>query len=173
MNDMVGMHNMTNDDEDPRMRFEVHQQQQQEQHEQREPSRGDVVETALLTPSDTMLTQFRTDVKNWIDTDNAIKRLAGALKERRTAKRDLTGRILRFMETYNVEDLNTREGRLRYRVSNVFSPLGQKAIKQRLQDFIVARFGEDVFKEATSTIFAREQKEKTTLCRFGRSLTLM
>jgi len=134
----------------------------------------DVVSQALTVqpPDDTLLEQFRSDVKAWIDIDNAIKRLDAAAKERKKAKKDLSGKILRFMETYNVEDLNTREGRLRYKVTNVMSPLGQKAIRERLHQFISTKFGGDVSDEVTQAVFAREKTEKVTLRRLGRSLTL-
>jgi hypothetical protein len=78
--------------------------------------------------------EFKQNVKTWMDIDTQIKRLQGAITLRRKMQSDLNEKILRFMNDHNIEDLNTREGVLRYKTSNVKAPLTQKAIKEKISE---------------------------------------
>lgn len=122
----------------------------------------------INVPDDAALEEFRANVRTWLELDGVIKRLQAAAKEHKRARKEMTDKVLSFMTMYNVEDLNTRDGRLRYRVSAVASPLGHKKIKERLQGFIEKKFGADaseVQKEVDQTIFTRERVEKPSLRR--------
>ena len=67
-----------------------------------------------------------------MEVDNAVKKLQAAIKERNSAKNIIAQRILSFMCKFNIEDLNTKEGKLKYRVSQVRAPISQSTIKARL-----------------------------------------
>lgn len=84
-------------------------------------------------PDSHNLDEFKNQVKMWIELDNQVKKLQALVKERNQAKNMLTLKILNFMSKYNIEDLNTKEGKLRYKASTHKKNASLKEIKQRLQ----------------------------------------
>lgn len=104
---------------------------------------GSIIATDVPTPA--VLEEFKTQVRTWIDLDNTIKKLQQALRERRDLKKRLTEKLVAFMARYNIEDLNTREGKLRFKVALVKPSLSQKAIQERMVKlFSEAQSGEDL-----------------------------
>ena len=95
-------------------------------------SSGAIVEV----PTNEELEDFKNQVRIWLELDNTLRKLKAAVKERQAAKRELTDRILDFMGRYNIEDLNTRDGKLRYKVVSVKEPLTQNVIKSRIKEKI-------------------------------------
>ena len=90
----------------------------------------DLVETM----NEALLEEFKNNVQSWMDLDNQLKRLEAASKQRKTKKKELNEKILDFMAKYNIEDLNTKQGVIRYKKVFVKEPLSQKIIKERLSD---------------------------------------
>ncbi len=85
-------------------------------------------------PTNSALEDFRRDVKIWMDLDNTIKKLKAMAKEKVKTQKDLTARIIAFMAKYNIEDLNTRDGKLRYKIKRVKPPAPRQfVIKERLE----------------------------------------
>ena len=118
----------------------------------------------VISPDGSALDDFKNDVRTWVELDNSIRRMQAALKERRAAKGMLTERILGFMNRYNIEDLNTKDARLRYRVAYIRVPLSHQTIKDRIATY----FGEDarVAKELQGHLFGnRERSEQSSLRR--------
>lgn len=110
------------------------------------------------------LEEFREYVRKWLELDNMIKKAQEAIRERKKVRDKLSMVISSFMCKYNIEDLNTKEGRIRCKVSTVKAPVSQKAIKQKISDY----FGgdEDRRNEILSKIYEeREEKEKVSLRR--------
>jgi hypothetical protein len=111
------------------------------------------------------LDDFKSDVRTWLELDNSIRRLQAAIKDRRAAKKQLSERILRFMADHNIEDLDTKDGKLRYRIAFVRTPLSQAVIKERISSY----FGVNNDNAATAmngVVFGnRARVEKTSLCR--------
>ena len=117
-----------------------------------------------VVPDNLSLDEFKNDVRTWIELDNSIRRLQAAIKERRAAKKLLTDRVMQFMGRYNIEDLNTSDGRLRYRVSFVRAPLSHSAIKERIEKYFSADV--NAARELNGVVFGnRERSEKTCLSR--------
>jgi hypothetical protein len=85
-------------------------------------------------PDTSNMEDFKNQVKAWIEIDNQIKKLQGLIRERNNAKKQLTVKILAFMGRYNIEDLNTKDGKLRYKVSQVRKQVNHKEIKSRLSE---------------------------------------
>ena len=81
-----------------------------------------------------MLEEFKKNVQDWMTLDNQLKRLAAAAKGVRTKKKNLNEKILDFMARYNIEDLNTKEGVIRYKKTFVKESLTQKIIKEKLNE---------------------------------------
>jgi hypothetical protein len=87
------------------------------------------------------LDEFKNRVLLWMRLDNEIKELTNKIKmldnERKQRKKymqSLTPHILSYMNTNEIEELNSREGRLRYKASMVKTPLTQTYIKSQLYD---------------------------------------
>ena len=86
-------------------------------------------------PNNMLLDEFKHQVKLWMELDNHVKRLTHMAKEKRTMQRELTDKILAFMARYNIEDLNTRDGKLRYKMVKVRPSVRQQTIKDRLANY--------------------------------------
>lgn len=94
--------------------------------------RNTVTEKSI--PSENELDDFRKYVKTYLDVDNDIKKLKGAIKERSNVKQEISNYIINFMIKFNIEDLNTKQGKIRYNVKKVKAPLSQKQIKQKIEE---------------------------------------
>lgn len=117
-----------------------------------------------------LLEEFKNQVKVWWELDTAIKRLQIAVRERKKAQSVMNAKILDFMKKYSVEDLNTKDGVLRYKTAYVKAPLSQKSIKDKLTEY----FNRD---PAALTILKkvfdeREKVEKVSLRRVTNGLAL-
>jgi len=113
--------------------------------------------------NEALLEEFKTHVKDWLELDNQLKRLAAASKERRKKKNDINLKILEFMGRFNIEDLNTKEGVIRYRKTYVKEPLSQKTIKTKLEELFKNDL--DTFEKVQKIFTEREKIEKTSLRR--------
>lgn len=78
------------------------------------------------------LNYFKEKVRRWLTYDDEIRILQNALKDRRKKKNELTPEVLEFMKTHNIEDLNTKDGKLKCSISNRKKTLTQKDIKHKL-----------------------------------------
>lgn len=110
-----------------------------------------------------MLEEFKKNVQSWMLIDNQMKRLAAASKQLKVKKNDMNEKILDFMARYNIEDLNTKEGIIRYKKTYVKEPLTQKLIKEKLNELFK---DSDSNLEKINEIFNNRGKvEKTSLRR--------
>jgi hypothetical protein len=113
--------------------------------------------------NEALLDEFKTHVKDWLELDNQLKRLEAAAKERRNKKNAINLKILEFMGRFNIEDLNTKEGIIRYKKTYVKEPLSQKTIKTKLEELFKNDL--DTFNKVQKIFTDREKIEKTTLRR--------
>jgi hypothetical protein len=113
--------------------------------------------------NEALLEEFKGHVKDWLELDNQLKRLAAAAKERRKRKNDINLKILEFMGRFNIEDLNTKEGIIRYRKTYVKEPLTQKTIKTKLEELF--KNDQDIFEKVQRIFTEREKIEKASLRR--------
>jgi hypothetical protein len=110
------------------------------------------------------LEEFRDYVRKWLELDNNIKKAQEVIKERKKVRDKLSTVISAFMCKYNIEDLNTKEGRIRCKVSTVKAPVNQKVVKQKITDY----FGNDENKKQdilTKIYEERPEVEKVSLRR--------
>jgi hypothetical protein len=110
-----------------------------------------------------MLEEFKKNVQNWMTYDNQMKRLAAASKQLKQKKNELNEKILDFMSKYNIEDLNTKEGVIRYKKTYIKQPLTQKLIKEKLNDMF--KDNETDLERINEIFNNREKIEKTSLRR--------
>ncbi len=104
---------------------------------------------------------FKDKVKAWVELDMVIKRLQVAIKERKKLKDTLNEDILRFMIKYNIEDLNTKTGTIKYKKTKTKIPLSQKKIKEKL--YAIFQNNEKIIKKIDEVFENREIKEKESL----------
>lgn len=110
------------------------------------------------------LEEFREYVRKWLELDNSIKKAQEAIKERKRVRDKLAVIISGFMCKYNIEDLNTKEGRIRCKITTVKAPVNQRIIKEKITDF----FSNDEEKKTeilTKLYDERPQVEKVSLRR--------
>lgn len=115
-------------------------------------------------PENITLAEFKQLVKRWLEFDNFIKKAREVIKEKRKQRDELTETITKFMHKYNIEDLNTKEGRIRCKTAVVKAPISQKVVKQRITDYF--KDNENQRNEVLHKIYEeREQVEKLSLRR--------
>jgi len=114
-------------------------------------------------PDNAILEEFKNQVRMWIENDNMIKKLQAVLKERNAVKKTLSDKILRFMAKYNIEDLNTKDGRkLRYKVKTTKQAPSKSEIRDRLKE----HFGKiDNLEELTKLVFDTYEKKEVPVLR--------
>lgn len=76
--------------------------------------------------------QFREYVRKWMELDNTVKKAQVLIREKRKQRDALSIAISKFMCKYDIEDLNTKEGRIRCKVTQVKAPLNQKVVKEKI-----------------------------------------
>lgn len=90
----------------------------------------------LIKVEDITLEQFKNYVKSWLDADAYIRKAKQLVKEKKKVKNKLSETIMRFMSKYNIEDLNTKEGRIRYKTTYIKKPVTQKELKEKVQKLV-------------------------------------
>jgi hypothetical protein len=147
-------------DEDDRDRDRQQQPQVQQQQQQPSPPQ----QQQQVHPDDDMLESFKTDVRTWLEVDTSIRTLQASIRDRRQAKRELSNRIMSFMSRYNIEDLSTRDGCLRFHVTYARMPLSHQAIRSRIESYYAA--DAEAAQELSGAVFGnRDRAERTVLRR--------
>eukprot|EP00798_Chlamydomonas_sp_ICE-L_P029875 gene29875-biopygen11611 len=105
-----------------------------------------------------LLDDFKSDVCTWIELDDSIKTLQHAIRDRRLEKQKLTQRIIGFMDHHDIEDLNTKSGRIRYKTKYVRPQVSKTNIRDRISSFFPndAQFADDI---VTAIYSSREDPE--------------
>jgi hypothetical protein len=121
----------------------------------------------VTTNDDSELDEFKNRVKIWLQLDNEVKELSKKIKlldnERKQRKKyinSLTPHILNFMSSNEIEELNSKEGRLRYKSSKVKVPLSQKGVRDQLYEHFPQNHS-----ELDKIFVTRNKIEKVTLRR--------
>ena len=120
------------------MAIAQHQGVNHAQHQGVSHAQHQGVSHALVPATDNeniTLEEFKEYVRKWFELDNVIKKAQEAIKERKIARDKLSMMISKFMCKYDIEDLNTKEGRIRCKVSHVKAPINQKVIKEKITDY--------------------------------------
>ena len=113
-------------------------------------------------PNTISMDDFKMLVKKWFELDNYIKRAQDVIKEKRNEKNQISQVIMSFMCKYNIEDLNTKEGRIRCKSMQVKTPINKEFIKQQLTNYVADAKRDEVIQKIYEE---REKVEKTTLRR--------
>ncbi len=90
----------------------------------------------VLDETNPEFVDFKNNVREWLKLDDDIKTLQRAVAERRKKKNELTPNVLEFMGKYEIEDLNTHEGKVQYAKSMVTKPMNKDYLKLRLTEYL-------------------------------------
>ena len=141
----------------------ISQQQPQIQSVQTVPEK----ETAIVpydVPENISLEEFKNYVKKWIEYDNFIKKAKQVIKDKKKIRDDLNKIIIKFMCKYNIEDINTKEGRIRCKTTVVKPAVTQKVVKERICDYF--KDNDNKKEEILHKIYEdRQQVERVSLRR--------
>ena len=116
--------------------------------------------------------RFKAIVKYYIKTDNEMKEIKSKVrllnsesKKRQKILESISPTIMEFMAKNDIDELNSKDGVIKYKKSMVKSPLTQKMLKEQLYE----KFGSaDELKKALDKIFKeREKVEKQSLKRIA------
>jgi len=99
--------------------------------------------------------EFKKNVTEWLTLDDDINTLQNAIKERRTKKNEMTPKIMDFMNRYEINDLNTHNGKLKFTKTLQTKPLNKQFLVSRLGDFF-----KDFTKGEKAATFILENRDK-------------
>lgn len=123
-----------------------------------------IIYNQAMNADDLTLEQFKNFVKKWLEYDNYIKKAQELIREKRQARDKLSQVITKFMCKYNIEDLNTKEGRIRCKTTYVKAPVNHKVVKERISDYF--KGNENQKQDILTKIYdEREKQEKVSLRR--------
>ena len=86
-------------------------------------------------PTEEELNEFKSNVVEWFNIDNTIRKLNIALKERKVYQKKLNNTIQDFMFNYKYNDLNTQNGRLKSNIKTIPKPINIKEIKDKIVEY--------------------------------------
>ena len=86
--------------------------------------------------SEIELNEFKNKVKQWLSIDSDIDKLQKKIKELKKTKKDIEPEITSFMVNYNISDLNTDKGKIKYNERKTKKPLNKINIRNNLSQVI-------------------------------------
>ena len=113
---------------------------------------------ALEQPSEAQLMEFKKTVQAWFQLDDEEKELRRKAGERSMLKKRLTTTILSFMQRFDIEDLKTREGNLRFFKREIRKAPNKNLQLQRIKDYFADK--PEQADEFTTIVFKTEKEEK-------------
>jgi hypothetical protein len=115
-------------------------------------------------PDNISIEDFSNLVKKWIELDNWIKKSQELIRQKRKAKDKISEIITHYMCRYNIEDVNTSEGKIRCKVRYVKSGVNQKVVKEKISE--VLKDNEETCNALITKIFdERDKVERVSLRR--------
>lgn len=115
-------------------------------------------------PDNISIEDFSNLVKKWIELDNWIKKSQELIRQKRKAKDKISEIITHYMCRYNIEDVNTSEGKIRCKVRYVKSGVNQKVVKEKISE--VLKDNEETCNALMTKIFdERDKVERVSLRR--------
>jgi len=88
----------------------------------------------LPPPSEEDITNFKQQVSEWIKLDEQTKKLAIAIRERKTHQRALGKKIQDFMISHKYDNLNTQNGVIKSNVKDVVQPIKLSEIRNKIEE---------------------------------------
>ena len=107
--------------------------------------------------------EFKSNVSEWLTLDDDIETLKKAIKERNKKKNELTSKITEYMNKFEINDLNTNNGKLKFSKSLYTKPLNKNFLISRLGDYF-----KDYNKGEKAASFLLENRDKEEKFRLRR-----
>jgi len=117
----------------------------------------------VFTDNNEEFIKFKENVKEWLTLDDDIATLQNAIKERKKKKDQLTPNIMKFMDRFEINDLNTHNGKLKFTKSVQTKPLNKQFIISRLGDYF-----KDFGKGEKIASYILENRDKTEVMKLRR-----
>lgn len=108
--------------------------------------------------SETELNDFKNKVKQWLSIDSDIDKLQNKIKELKKTKKNIEPDITSFMVNYNISDLNTDKGKIKYNERKTKKPLNKINIRNNLSQVI----NDDSQIEQAMQLIMNNREVKTT-----------
>jgi len=94
------------------------------------------------------LVYFKSNVKEWLETDEKIKELEKQVRELKALRnKKLEPKITGFMREFNISDLNTGAGKLRCNERKTKTAVTKQVIQESLQKVLNKEQAETAFEE--------------------------
>mgnify|MGYP001378160794 FL=1 len=123
-------------------------------------SQNTIIKSQPPPLTDVLKQHFKSSVVSWLSIDEEIAELQSKIKVLKDKKKkEVEPEIMDFMKTYNISDLNTQNGRLKYSEKNVKKGLNKKSVMENL--ILYYNNNEDKAEEVTNFIYDNRE-EKTT-----------
>ena len=114
----------------------VHQDEISEYDDEEDDDEEEVnIDPLVFSDTNPEFVNFKQNVKDWVTLDDDIKTLQEAIKKRKKRINELTPIILDFMKRFNINDLNTQNGQLRYTTSLLAKPVNKNFLLSKLGEF--------------------------------------
>lgn len=89
----------------------------------------------VVPPENISLEEFKEYVKKYLELDNWLRKAQEVFREKKKAKDKLSEIITNFMIRYDIDDLNSKFGKISCKVKKVRQPVTQKNIKDKITDY--------------------------------------
>ena len=113
----------------------VIQDEVSEYDDEEDEEEEDNIDPLVFSDTNPEFVNFKQNVKDWVTLDDDIKTLQEAIKKRKKRINELTPIILDFMKRFNINDLNTQNGQLRYTTSLLAKPVNKNFLLSKLGEF--------------------------------------
>lgn len=110
----------------------------------------DVVPVEKPTPEE--LDMFKSHLRDWIDMDVRLKDMQKQALPLRKRKNDLSETITAFMRRFNIEDVNTRNCRIRCTLKRTRQPVKNTEIRRKLCEHFPEANVNDVFDSLAQSV---------------------
>ena len=98
---------------------------------------------------------FKEKVQHWLQVDNQISEIEKTLRElKKVRNKELEPEITKFMNEYNVKDLNTDNGKIRCQERKTKKGLNKHNIRENLSKFLTEQ---DKLDDAMNTILKERE----------------
>lgn len=116
-----------------------------------------------VKPTEDQIKTFREYVKKWFTLDSELKDLKLLCREKSSVKNKLRDTIMAFMQTHNVEELRTSDGKLRFETRSVTKAMTKTDIQKSVESLLADL--PDLAAEFSRKLKTQEKIEKNSLKR--------
>ena len=84
---------------------------------------------------DEEIVKFKMLAKKYFEIDDQIRLMHKNLRDKKTARKEYTEKIIKFMDEFKIDNLNTNSGKLKYYTSLEKKKLNKENLKFKLNEF--------------------------------------